>query len=663
MSSRALRKLERPNIEDELAKIASSIEKKSEDPEEHLEKKDFKHRMNAFSALLDVEEEEEEETPIAAEMKVSDETSSDEFVDAVQSIQSNRKGNKSRKSRKNRSKRQVKKVDDLGDDELDNLLSKIQIKDAKDEKKDEDDDLEQDTVTRPSPLYAPGGRLFTMRMFNRCSELVRPQKRYLDPDKEYEGLFGKLSSAAIEDADSTASSFITPEVLKQIKKLSKRVRGWGGRDRRSVPGTMRKLVLTKIRDDWLPTNKKPLVMEELTDSDIIKLYEVRYPQDWEAAISEQIKRDKRAGVSYFRLTEGPLYSRMLTTEFFISVAIQPDHESIMRLLQKAPYHLESILQVSSILQRQGDTSNTNGLIERGLFIFDWSLKNTFNLAGGKSRIPFEFYLNRQIYLTIFRYIKVLTKKSTFYTALNYTKLLFSFDPNDDPYGVRYFIDFYAFMSGDYQYLVDLYNSALIQCYEEWLTPSICFSAAYCMWKLGKVDEAGQMLEDAVLRHPYTAFEILSKLHSDSKAWNSSHVVSDSVNISTAIYMVRVNTLLEEPELRSFVVDKMKQVLASLDVASALKDHCYFNKLEEIPQNLLRHVVLSNETSAMAKIPESFWTKNEVYEFDVLPPEKGTKIYNYIDQNRVADAVMSRTMQTAEGQQIQELMRQEQAENE
>lgn len=681
MSSRALRRLENKTIEEELAEINGNLapetgtETAVKGKKKQSKKKKKKKPQNTFAALLgddgesssddnDEDREDEQAAESQVEKKTSDQPKDTEkFVDAYQEITTPKKSKKKR-NRKGKKKKKSTKVDDMNTDELDKILSEVRISDIKSGRKvkptDADENADVIQIKISSPIYTPGGRLLTDQMFESCRHLIAPDKRYLDPDREYQGLFGKLSNAAIQDADSTASSFVTPEILSQIKKMSRRVRGWGGRDHRSIPGTTRKLVMTKIRDDWLPTSRRPLIMEEMTRRERKQLLEMKYPDDFKDAIENQLDEDNESDIHYFKITEGPLFSRLLTTEFFVSVAIEPDHESVIQLLQKAPYHLESILQVASILQRQGDNSNTNGLIERALFIFDWSLKNTFSLSSGNCRLPFEFYLNRQIYLTIFRYITVLTKKSTFYTALNYCKLLLSFDPADDPYGVRYFIDFYAFMAEEFQFLIDFYHSPLIQCYQAWKTPAISFTTAFCYWKLGKIDDAKSQLAAAVKSHPYTASMILSKMEGIDvpTSWPSNAAVSTSVEVATAIYTVRIGSLLSEPKLRTFVREELESNLDKSNISELLKEKSYYlNQQEDVPKNLLRHVVLSNETSAMAKIPPSFWDQNEIYEFDVLPPAQGTKIYDYIDQNKVADAVIDKTRQMADDEQIQQLIRQ------
>ena len=51
----------------------------------------------------------------------------------------------------------------------------------------------------------------------------------------------------IEDANSTTSMGMSPEMLQQFKRLAKLTRGWGGKDRRGIPGTTRKLISPKLK--------------------------------------------------------------------------------------------------------------------------------------------------------------------------------------------------------------------------------------------------------------------------------------------------------------------------------------------------------------------------------------------------------------------------------
>lgn len=673
MSSRALKRLGKASLEDELAKY----QKKAESDEDESNDEGYNHgpgKMNAANAFAFLQGSEEE-----GEDSEESEESEDEKEEVAKSTKHVAFSSADKKTGKNDLKgkgkgkynKGAKTVDDLDEDELDNILAQVKLEDKTLKKSNSEivedilsdassvvdsieQDLENEETLPPWPVYTSGGKLLTPKKFHRCSGLLQVDPRDLNSDREYENLFGKLSSAAIDDADSTSSSAISPEVLAQIKKLAKRIRGWSGRDHRSIPGTTRKLRLTKIKDDWLPIPKKPLSMDEITSENLLNLYTTKFKNDWKEILQGDIAKEYKYGIKYYNVEPGPAFSIAATTEFFMSVVVQPDHESLIHLLQKCPYSIETILQVACILQRQGDNSNTNGLIERALFVFDWSLPNSFELGNGKTRLPFEYFLNRQIYLTIFRYISVLTQKSIFFTALTYCKLLLSFDPMDDPYGVRYLIDYYAFLSDEFQYLIDFVNSPLCRCYEEWLTAPLMYTVSLCYFKLGKAEEAKQALKDAYLRHPYTGHQILEKLGDIAHPWLLQDV-NDAVKIGTAMYTVRLNTLVETPELKNFLTKELAAIIEKTGKPNL--GAYYTNNLEKIPDNLIRNAVLSNESSVMAKIPESFWSDNDVYEFDVLPPQIGTTIYNYVDDNQISAGVMQNTMQAEEIRQLQDLLQQ------
>ncbi|KAG7890696.1 hypothetical protein KL936_001980 [Ogataea polymorpha] len=582
MSNRALRRLQK-----------QELETTSDDEPEYVPRR----ATNAFALLGDDSDggESEEQEP-----------DREQYIEQAPEPkpQPVKKGKKSRK----------KKSPHPEDDDIDAILAQLQIS-----TQTTDQDKPCDSFDGPFENLVDGASELTAARLQSALPLLQFDPRDLDPDREFEAVFGKLSSAAVDDADATPSMFVSPDVLKQIKLLSKRVRGWCGRDRRSIPGTSRKLVMCKIRDDWIPTPKKPLSMEMVPGS-----------------------------THDFCVVETPAYPRAITTQFYIYTVIHPDHEALIHLLQQYPYHLETILQVTSILQRQGDNSNTNGLIERALFVFDWSLRTNFQLGSGDCRLPFEYFLNRQCYLTVFKYITVLTQKSTFYTALNYCKLLLSFDPAGDPYGVRYFIDFYAVMAGEFQYLVDLCNSFLVKTYREWLTPPLAYSLAICQYKLDPT-AATDALSRAYNTYPYTGEMLLHKLAAYKEPFSR---VSDYIKLATAVYLTRVEMMLEETECRGWMVAELKKA-----VQKGKKAGVQFDK-KEIPENLLRHVILSNETNAMARIPMQFWKDHEIFEFDVLPPKQGegTTIFDHIDQARVSNAIIHQSVEQEEERQIAELIR-------
>ncbi|TID14787.1 hypothetical protein CANINC_004458 [Pichia inconspicua] len=671
MSSRALKKLKNTSLEDELAYYSKNVNLNEEEESESEEDTAIPHTIKPKNAFSFLEGDSEDDSHDSEEESVDMESQQKHFKGPVS--KTNKKVNK--KAKNKNKKPQSSTVDDISEDELDKLLAEMELEDklksqqnlveesleVESDSSDYDtaDDDENDHVPPSWPVYTSGGRILTPRKLSRCNNLLEFDVRDLNPDREYENLFGKLSAAAIDDADSTSSTAISPEMLSQIKKLAKRTRGWSGRDHRSIPGTTRKLKLTKIRDDWLPIPKKPLTLEEMSKEEVLNLYTSKFKNDWKEILLEDLNKEYKYGVRMYKCSPGPMFSAAAVTEFFMSVVVQPDHESLIRLLQKSPYSIETILQVANILQRQGDNSNTNGLIERALFVFDWSLPNNLELGNGNIRLPFEYFFNRQIYLTIWRYITVLTQKSILFTAFTYCKLLFSFEPRDDPYGVRYFIDHYAFLSEEYQYLIDLVDSPLCNCYEEWLTAPLLYTTALCYYKVGRTDESILALQNAYRKHPFTAHMILDKLGDDTHPWLLSDV-NDTVKLMTALYTVRIEALTEEPEIRTFLIKELATIIET--VGKPNLEGYYWNNLEEIPENIIRHAILSNESSVMSKIPESFWEENDVYEFDILPPKIGTTIYNYIDDNQISAGIMQNSMQAEEIRQLEDLLQQQVIEN-
>ncbi|CDK24989.1 unnamed protein product [Kuraishia capsulata CBS 1993] len=639
MSSRALRRLEKQKLEDELANLTMQEKGQpnhSNEDESSEEEQIQPHKVNAFAFLKEEEDEYEsldEEEKIGSENEAGnanpdavEETpgavnSSDEdtFYDAKEDISATESAKKKKRNKKKKSRARKKAAAVISGD----TFSTGKASQAKG--LDQLEDVEDEEFSETLGHYYENSHRLTSKAFIEAVSLLQFDPKFLDPDREFRNLFGKLPEEIIDDVDSTLSGSVSPEVLAQIRRMAKMVRGWGGKDRRSIPGTMRKLVLTKIRDDWIPTTKKDFLMMELNIQKVQQIAMARDASEWPVAIKAELEAEAAAGIQYFAF-EG---KTQFDTEFFITVAIQPDHEALINLLQRSPYHIETLLQVAMILYRQGQKIQSSALVERGLFVFDRSFKQSFAVGSGLCRLPFEYFLNRQFYLCIFRYIQVLTQKSTFFTALNYCKLLLSFSPEDDPYGVRHFIDFYAVLAGQYQYLIDFVNSPFCQANSDWFVPSLAYSVALAHLKLGESEKARQALTLAYLRYPYMAHMILEKVGLAAGIPAYKGDVSSHTSVATAAYLVRAHLIWDDAASKQFLHDELMKLITTI------KKSASDSKDQPIPDNLIRYVILSGEDSVMAKIPRQFFD-GDVFEFDVLPPttEESETIYSFIDQSQI-----------------------------
>lgn len=667
MSSRALRRLEN--------------RQKSATPEPSDEVSDdeftyVKPRVNAF-ALLGGEDDAEEQENSDKETEQAEEVHKSE---TTQTQSSRRKGKKSKK--KTKAAKNAAAIEE--DEELDKYLEEVRKQHEASEKIDKSGDSDAETsnaeeeydLQDPPIWYTDSNYLYftTSRLKQSLPLLSIGTVKNLDPDTELRNLFGNLSLETIEDANSTTSLATTPEVLAQFKKLARLTRGWGGKDHRSVPGTARKLLLTHIKEDWLPTSQKPLTMEEFTREDIESSYIYKKGDEDYATIEGKIKNEEKLGIRYFKFSKVPsVGERVANSRFYASVVMSPDPESLMQLLQQHPYHAETLLQVAMVVLRQGNSKATsNALVEKCLFVFDRSFGKRFHemlqdAKTGLIRLPYERFMNRQFYLCLFRMITGLAERSTFFTALTYCKFLLSLSPAEDPLGVRYFIDHYAILSDEYQYLVDFVNSPLGQTYGTWYTPGLAFSEVLALLYLGKTSDAETALRKAYTAHPYCAVQLYEVVALGGSA--APKIDKDVfAELAAETYLIRAPLLWKEQGHRQFLHDELLKLFAEKPATAK----SWFGKLfasdakpqSEIPVNLIRFAILSGENKVLAKVPESIFEQDNVLEYDVLPPtdtaagydvysgvQGQTKmtdsLFDYLDHNMISAIVQNQTEESIE----------------
>lgn len=693
MSSRALRRLERQKLENELS-ISPEPERNGNDESDFDDSPISKPKANAFALLNDGDNETDDEE------NSDNDNEEDESTEQTRSTpkqpneppknKNNKKKQQQKKATTNKKKQQNKIVDEYGDDEFDKILEQMRIKDDQTTTLSVtnqktlinvyDFEEELDEITTPTPDFDSNFKAFTTNRLKQSLSLLSIKSvGSLDQDNEYKNLFGNLSMNTIEDANSTTSMGMSPEMLQQFKRLAKLTRGWGGKDRRGIPGTTRKLIFSKIKDDWLPTTLKPLNMEEIKPDDYVKFLD--YKEDTADLEELQLKINKEVnlGVKYFQFSKiNNIKERVANTRFYASVVMSPDPESLMQQLQQYPYHVETLLQVAMVLLRQGDNKSTsNALVERALFAFDRSLHKGFHellyqASNGLARLPYERFMNRQFYLCLFRYITALGERSTFYTALAYCKLLLSLSPAEDPLGVRYFIDFYALMSEEWKYMVQFAESPLVTTYTRWYTPGIAFSTVLAHLKLNQEEKARGALKKAFEAHPYTAYKLYKQigLSNDLSLSEGSFKIDTEVEIATETYLVRCTIMWNDQSHRQFLHDELEKlfsdwklqnsnngVFSSILGSFGFKD----NKKESnnAPFNLLRFAILSGENKIMAKLPQQLWSRNDIFEYDILPPKQDEEqtvlmgllkkdesivdhLLDYVDQNLLGSIIQSRT---------------------
>lgn len=668
MSSRALRRLQDDNalLESLLSNSNANKMTSGKSTAGNIQK-----RENIFSMMNNVRDsdnstdegqisEQDEEAAVAGERDTQSNAQPKRITLASKSSR-RKKNKKAKRKQKNHTAEAAKDKgsdDDDDDEEFDKIIQQFKKTDILKYGKTKNDDTNEEgffTASEPEEASSqpwksflslesdPGFTKFPISCLRHSCKFFQNDFKKLDPHTEFKLLFDDISPESLEDIDSMTSTPVSPQQLKQIQRLKRLIRNWGGKDHRLAPNGPgmhpQHLKFTKIRDDWIPTQRGELSMKLLSSDDLLDWQLWERPLDWKDVIQNDVSQWQKF-ISFYKFE--PLnsdLSKKSMMDFYLSVIVHPDHEALINLISsKFPYHVPGLLQVALIFIRQGDRSNTNGLLQRALFVFDRALKANIIFDSLNCQLPYIYFFNRQFYLAIFRYIQSLAQRGVIGTASEWTKVLWSLSPLEDPLGCRYFLDHYFLLNNDYQYIIELSNSPLMNCYKQWNTLGFSLAVVLSFLRINEMSSARNALLKAFKHHPLQLSELFKEKLLGDHALTKDLSIDGHLaeNLELKAYMARFPLLWNRNEEVTFLHDEMSSILQDYHRGNVTidsndgQDHNNINNLQSpffiagIPINLLRFAILSEESSVMAAIPSFIWSDNEVYEFDVLPPMPTSK---------------------------------------
>ncbi|CAI4367760.1 CEI_1a_G0011700.mRNA.1.CDS.1 [Saccharomyces cerevisiae] len=671
MSSRALRRLQDDNalLESLLSNSNANKMTSGKSTAGNILK-----RENIFSMMDNVRDsdnstdegqisEQDEEAAVAGERDTQSNAQPKRITLASKSSR-RKKNKKAKRKQKNHTAEAAKDKgsddddDDDDDEEFDKIIQQFKKTDILKYGKTKNDDTNEEgffTASEPEEASSqpwksflslesdPGFTKFPISCLRHSCKFFQNDFKKLDPHTEFKLLFDDISPESLEDIDSMTSTPVSPQQLKQIQRLKRLIRNWGGKDHRLAPNGPgmhpQHLKFTKIRDDWIPTQRGELSMKLLSSDDLLDWQLWERPLDWKDVIQNDVSQWQKF-ISFYKFE--PLnsdLSKKSMMDFYLSVIVHPDHEALINLISsKFPYHVPGLLQVALIFIRQGDRSNTNGLLQRALFVFDRALKANIIFDSLNCQLPYIYFFNRQFYLAIFRYIQSLAQRGVIGTASEWTKVLWSLSPLEDPLGCRYFLDHYFLLNNDYQYIIELSNSPLMNCYKQWNTLGFSLAVVLSFLRINEMSSARNALLKAFKHHPLQLSELFKEKLLGDHALTKDLSIDGHLaeNLELKAYMARFPLLWNRNEEVTFLHDEMSSILQDYHRGNVTidsndgQDHNNINNLQSpffiagIPINLLRFAILSEESSVMAAIPSFIWSDNEVYEFDVLPPMPTSK---------------------------------------
>lgn len=412
-------------------------------------------------------------------------------------------------------------------------------------------------------------------------KFLQVDTRNLDYERELRFLFG---SEAVQDTVDGGQS-IFPRLN------SKPPKDWGGRDGRSVPGTSRKLVLTKIRPHFYPVIRREILMEELRN-----------------------ETDREPYTTPFKFVHSEQY-RTCQNLFNFLLMTSADPQTILNhILPKSFYHVPTLMILAENLVQNGQHSEAADILERCLLVFDRALRSNFSFSTGTCRLPFKYSENREFYLVIFRYIKTLMRRGTWLTGFEFCKLLWSLSPEQDPYGAGSMIDFFAINSAEYQYLIDLGNDPHFQSIR-WNRPNLFYSHALAYHHKNPTDTetTKSLLRKAVSKFPWVAGELLRGyfLHD--------YETSAEQTILSGLYVVQMATFWDNDKQ---IIKLLKEVC---DDPTLKLDPITQGDDDDVSKDVVRYALQSEQKEVFSHIPKRF-LEGEIWGDDLLPPDDDINPY-------------------------------------
>ena len=308
---------------------------------------------------------------------------------------------------------------------------------------------------------------------------------------------------------------------------------------------------------------------------------------------------------------------------FMSCVESMDPQRMISMLIYNPYHVSTLLQVSEIAKQQGDHSVSGDLLERALFTFGRSLHSSFTgaLAEGKARLNFDRPENREFWLAAWRYMNNLGQRGTWRTAYEWAKLIFSLDPELDPYCIHKVIDQLAVRGGQPEHFMDLRNqSSLWDSDGFWgRCPNIAISTALVENRLKKPQECRASLQEAMQLYPWVFARLFQELNLDhipKSIWGTTPRTPRE-KLDCESYVALAKDLWNTPEASSLLVE-----------VASYAENTKSQTADNLPITLAeaRHALLSDIPSIINCIPVSF-TNQSTSSFDPFPPPENMPSYN------------------------------------
>jgi len=353
--------------------------------------------------------------------------------------------------------------------------------------------------------------------------------------------------------------------------------------------------------------------------------------------------------SWFTFDHSPTYQQVQMR--FLSAVESLNPDLIVAILNTAPSHIDSLLQLSEICKMGDDSAMAAEMVERSIYALESGFHPCFNLAAGNCHLDYKRQENRAIFIALFRHLHYVGSRACYRTALEICKVLLNLDPNVDPLAIVLLVDFFAIRSRSYQWLIDFYN-AFNPTRNLSQLPNFAFSVALATFHRyqeskaePQLEEADSLLQEALLSFPSVLLPLLDKcsIEPDPSLQACSFFLdsrSDPAALSalTTLYVTRTFHCWKEPELLPWLERNVLSVVGRVKsgdprVTQSVADRS--SRYQGLPRNIHRHIVISdNNKEVLAHLPADL-KDSAVLAWDPLPPVNSINTYLAPDRQPTA----------------------------
>jgi hypothetical protein len=184
------------------------------------------------------------------------------------------------------------------------------------------------------------------------------------------------------------------------------------------------------------------------------------------------------GIKYFEILHSDDYAAIQKT--FRHYVQTHDPQLLMELSGQYPFHLDTLLQLSEVFQRQNQIATASDYVQRCLYSLEQIFHTHFKFHQGNCRVLYDIPENRVLHLALFRHIGYVSRLGCWRSALELQKLLYCLDPEFDPLCAYQGLHTLALKAAEYEWAIKLIQSHEAQ---NSYCPGSQYSFALCKWEL------------------------------------------------------------------------------------------------------------------------------------------------------------------------------------